>query len=149
MRFDRGVMACRQQRGPRRGRHGHVAVRERAVPGQQTGSRAAELGVDQLCDSRHGRTCKGIPREAARRYGECMDVNVSATVKVRVTVNAEKWAATHGVEPLQASASLAGALSEALERFGDLVPDLASTGGAARVEKLTWTASSTNTSVPN
>jgi hypothetical protein len=78
-----------------------------------------------------------------------MDVNVSATVKVRVTVNAEKWAATHGVEPLQASASLAGALSEALERFGDLVPDLASTGGAARVEKLTWTASSTNTSVPN
>jgi hypothetical protein len=76
-----------------------------------------------------------------------MDVNVSATVKVRVTVNAEKWAATHGVEPLQASASLANALSEALERFGDLVPTLASAGGAAKVEKLTWTASSTTTSV--
>lgn len=78
-----------------------------------------------------------------------MDVNVSATVKVRVTVNAEKWAAAHGVEPLQASASLANALSEALERFGDLVPALTSTGGAARVEKLTWTASSSNTSLPS
>jgi hypothetical protein len=76
-----------------------------------------------------------------------VDVNVSATVKIRVTVNAEKWAAAHGVEPLQASASLANALSEALERFEDLVPALAPSGGAAKVEKLTWTASSTNTSV--
>jgi hypothetical protein len=75
-----------------------------------------------------------------------VDVNVSATVKVRVTVNAEKWAAAHGVEPLQASASLANALSEALEQFGDLLPALGPAGGAAKVEKLTWTASSTNTS---
>lgn len=72
-----------------------------------------------------------------------MDVNVSATVKVRVTVNAEKWAAAHDVEPLQASASLAHALSEALERFGDLVPTLDASDGAARVEKLIWTASTT------
>lgn len=73
-----------------------------------------------------------------------MDVNVSATVKVRVTVNAEKWAAAHDVEPLQAGASLANALNEALERFGDLVPTLDASGGAAKVEKLTWTASSAN-----
>jgi hypothetical protein len=78
-----------------------------------------------------------------------MDVNVSATVKVRVTVNAEKWAALHGVEPLQASASLASALSEALERVGDLLPGLESVNGSSKVEKLTWTASSSNSSLPS
>jgi hypothetical protein len=74
-----------------------------------------------------------------------MDVNVSATVKVRVTVNAEKWAAANGVEQLQVSASLANALSEALERFGELVPSLEAANGSAKVEKLTWTASSSTT----
>jgi len=78
-----------------------------------------------------------------------VDVNVSATVKVRVTVNAEKWAAAHDVEPLQASASLATALGAALERFSDLVPELDAAGGEAKVEKLTWTASTTNTALPS
>lgn len=78
-----------------------------------------------------------------------MDVNVSATVKVRVTVDADKWAAANGVEPMQASASLASALSEALERFSDLVPTLDTAGGQTKVEKLTWTASTTNTSLPS
>ena len=72
-------------------------------------------------------------------------MNVSATVKVRVTVDAEKWAAATGVEPLQATASLASALSEALERFVDLVPELNAAAGDAKVEKLTWTASTTST----
>ncbi|MFL6114164.1 MAG: hypothetical protein ACJ786_22815 [Catenulispora sp.] len=76
-----------------------------------------------------------------------MDVNVSATVRVRVTVDADKWAAANGVESMQASASLAGALSEALEHFSDLVPGLEAAGGETKVEKLTWTASTTNTSL--
>jgi hypothetical protein len=70
-----------------------------------------------------------------------VDVNVSATVKVRVTVDAHKWAAASGVETVQASASLATALSAALERFSDLVPEVDLAGGETKVEKLTWTAS--------
>lgn len=76
-------------------------------------------------------------------------MNVSATVKVRMTVDADKWAAANGVEPMQASASLAAALSEALERFSDLVPALDAAGGDTKVEKLTWTASTTNTALPS
>ncbi|MEZ0106505.1 hypothetical protein ABH920_000486 [Catenulispora sp. EB89] len=78
-----------------------------------------------------------------------MDVNVSATVKVRVTVDAEKWAAASGVEAVQASASLATALSEALERFSDLVPEVDEVGGQTWVEKLTWTASTTSPALPS
>ncbi|WP_194915719.1 hypothetical protein [Catenulispora rubra] len=78
-----------------------------------------------------------------------MDVNVSATVKVRVTVDAEKWAAASGVEALQASASLATALSAALERFSDLVPEVDEAGGQTWVEKLTWTASTTSPALPS
>ncbi|NUR59533.1 MAG: hypothetical protein HOV87_12825 [Catenulispora sp.] len=78
-----------------------------------------------------------------------MDVNVSATVKVRVTVDADRWAAASGVEPVQAGAALATALSAALERFSDLVPELGAAGGEAKVEKLTWTASTTNTAFPS
>ena len=76
-------------------------------------------------------------------------MNVSATVKVRVTVDAEKWAAASGVEALQASASLASALSEALERFSDLVPEVDQAGGQTWVEKLTWTASTTSPALPS
>jgi len=76
-------------------------------------------------------------------------VNVSATVKVRVTVDAEKWAAASGVEALQASASLATALSDALERFSDLVPEVDEAGGQTWVEKLTWTASTTSPALPS
>ena len=76
-------------------------------------------------------------------------MNVSATVKVRVTVDAEKWAAASGVEALQASASLATALSEALERFSDLVPEVDQAGGQTWVEKLTWTASTTSPALPS
>lgn len=75
-------------------------------------------------------------------------MNVSATVKVRVTVDADKWAAASGVEPVEASASLATALSAALERFCDLVPEVDQAGGETRVEKLTWTASTTSASFP-
>ena len=71
----------------------------------------------------------------------CVDVNVSATVKVRVTVDADKWAAASGVETVQAGASLATALSAALERFPDLVPEVDQAGGQTLIEKLTWTAS--------
>ncbi|GAA1951239.1 hypothetical protein [Catenulispora subtropica] len=78
-----------------------------------------------------------------------MDVNVSATVKVRVTVDADRWAVARGVESVQASASLATALSAALEHFSDLVPELDLAGGEAKVEKLTWTASTTNTVFPS
>ncbi|MEY9859860.1 hypothetical protein ABH935_005494 [Catenulispora sp. GAS73] len=78
-----------------------------------------------------------------------MDVNVSATVKVRVTVDAEKWAAASGVEALQAGASLATALSDALERFSDLVPEVDEAGGQTWVEKLTWTASTTSPALPS
>ena len=76
-------------------------------------------------------------------------MNVSATVTVRVTVDADKWAAASGVESIQASASLATALSAALERFSDLVPELDAAGGETKVEKLTWTASTTNTVFPS
>ncbi len=76
-------------------------------------------------------------------------MNVSATVKVRVTVDAEKWAAASGVEALQASASLATALSAALERFSDLVPEVDEAGGQTWVEKLTWTASTTSPALPS
>lgn len=76
-------------------------------------------------------------------------MNVSATVKVRVTVDAEKWAAASGVEPVQASAALAAALSAALERFSDLVPELDRAGGETRIEKLTWTASTTSPALPS
>ncbi|ACU69160.1 hypothetical protein Caci_0205 [Catenulispora acidiphila DSM 44928] len=76
-------------------------------------------------------------------------MNVSATVKVRVTVDADKWAAASGVESVQASASLAAALSEALERFSDLVPEVDQAGGETRVEKLTWTASTTDPALPS
>ena len=76
-------------------------------------------------------------------------MNVSATVKVRVTVDAEKWAAASGVEALQASASLATALSDALERFSDLVPEVDEAGGQTWVEKLTWTASTTSPALPS
>jgi hypothetical protein len=78
-----------------------------------------------------------------------VDVNVSATVKVRVTVDADKWAAASGVEPVQAGASLATALSEALERFSDLVPEVDRAGGQTKVEKLTWTASTTDPAPPS
>ncbi|NUR26278.1 MAG: hypothetical protein HOV83_10595 [Catenulispora sp.] len=78
-----------------------------------------------------------------------MDVNVSATVKVRVTVDADRWAAASGVESVQASASLAEALSAALERFSDLVPELDAAGGETKVEKLTWTASTTTRAFPS
>jgi len=78
-----------------------------------------------------------------------VDVNVSATVKVRVTVDADKWAAASGVETVQASASLATALSAALERFSDLVPEVDLAGGETKVEKLTWTASTTNPALPS
>jgi hypothetical protein len=78
-----------------------------------------------------------------------VDVNVSATVKVRVTVDADKWAAASGVESVQASASLATALSEALERFADLVPEVDRAGGRTRIEKLTWTASTNNPAPPS
>jgi hypothetical protein len=70
-------------------------------------------------------------------------------VKVRVTVDAEKWATASGVETVQAGASLATALSAALERFSDLVPELDAAGGEAKVEKLTWTASSTSRTLPS
>ena len=76
-------------------------------------------------------------------------MNVSATVKVRVTVDADKWAAASGVEAVQASASLATALSDALERFSELVPDVDAAGGETRVEKLTWTASTTSPALPS
>lgn len=76
-------------------------------------------------------------------------MNVSATVKVRVTVDADKWAAASGVESVQASASLATALSDALERFADLVPEVDRAGGQTRIEKLTWTASTTNPALPS
>lgn len=76
-------------------------------------------------------------------------MNVSATVKVRVTVDADKWAAASGVESAQASASLAAALSEALERFSDLVPEVDQAGGETKVEKLTWTASTTDPALPS
>ena len=76
-------------------------------------------------------------------------MNVSATVKVRVTVDADKWAAANGVESVQASASLAAALSEALERFSDLVPEVDQAGGETKVEKLTWTASTTDPALPS
>lgn len=76
-------------------------------------------------------------------------MNVSATVKVRVTVDADKWAAASGVESVQASASLAAALSEALERFSDLVPEVDQAGGETKVEKLTWTASTTDPALPS
>lgn len=76
-------------------------------------------------------------------------MNVSATVRVRVTVDADKWAAASGVESVQASASLATALGAALERFSDLVPELDAAGGEAKVEKLTWTASTTSTALPS
>ena len=66
-----------------------------------------------------------------------------------MTVDADKWAAANGVEPVQASASLATALGAALERFSDLVPELDAAGGEAKVEKLTWTASTTNTALPS
>jgi hypothetical protein len=78
-----------------------------------------------------------------------VDVNVSATVKVRVTVDADKWAAASGVESIQAGASLATALSAALERFSDLVPELDEAGGEAKVEKLTWMASTTSNALPS
>ena len=76
-------------------------------------------------------------------------MNVSATVKVRVTVDADKWAAASGVEAVQASASLASAISAALERFADLVPEVDVAGGETRVEKLTWTASTTSPTAPS
>lgn len=76
-------------------------------------------------------------------------MNVSATVKVRVTVDADKWAAASGVESVQAGASLANALSAALERFSDLVPEVDQAGGQTRVEKLTWTASTTSPALPS
>lgn len=76
-------------------------------------------------------------------------MNVSATVKVRVTVDADKWAAASGVEPVQAGASLASALSAALERFSDLVPEVNLAGGETRVEKLAWTASTTSPALPS
>lgn len=76
-------------------------------------------------------------------------MNVSATVKVRVTVDADKWAAASGVETVQASASLASALSAALERFSDLVPEVGLAGGETKVERLTWTASTTNPALPS
>ena len=76
-------------------------------------------------------------------------MNVSATVKVRVTVDADKWAAASGVESGQAGASLANALSAALERFSDLVPEVGQAGGQTRVEKLTWTASTTSPALPS
>lgn len=76
-------------------------------------------------------------------------MNVSATVKVRVTVDADKWAAASGVETNQAGASLAAALSAALERFSDLVPEVDLAGGETRVEKLTWTASTTSPAHPS
>ena len=76
-------------------------------------------------------------------------MNVSATVKVRVTVDADKWAAASGVESVQASASLATALSDALERFADLVPEVDRAGGQTRIEKLAWTASTTNPALPS
>lgn len=76
-------------------------------------------------------------------------MNVSATVKVRVTVDADKWAAASGVETVQASASLATAIGAALERFSDLVPELDVAGGQTRVEKLTWTASTTSPTLPS
>jgi hypothetical protein len=78
-----------------------------------------------------------------------VDVNVSATVKVRVTVDADKWAAASGVETVQAGASLATAIGAALDRFSDLVPELDEAGGEARVEKLTWMASTGGTAVPS
>jgi hypothetical protein len=78
-----------------------------------------------------------------------VDVNVSATVKVRVTVDADKWAAESGVETVLASASLAAALSEALEHFADLVPEVDRAGGQTRIEKLTWTASTTSPARPS
>lgn len=76
-------------------------------------------------------------------------MNVSATVKVRVTVDADKWAAESGVETVLASASLAAALSEALEHFADLVPEVDRAGGQTRIEKLTWTASTTSPARPS
>jgi hypothetical protein len=77
-----------------------------------------------------------------------VDVNVSATVKVRVTVDADKWAAANGVPQVMAGASLAIALNAALERFCDLVPEVDEAGGETRVEKLTWTASMSSTALP-
>lgn len=76
-------------------------------------------------------------------------MNVTATVRVRVTVDADKWAAASGVEPVQASASLANALSAALERFSDLMPEVDEAGGETKVEKLTWTASTTSPALPS
>lgn len=76
-------------------------------------------------------------------------MNVSATVKVRVTVDADRWAAASGVETVQASASLATALSAALERFSDLVPEVNLAGGETKIEKLTWTASTTSPAHPS
>jgi hypothetical protein len=78
-----------------------------------------------------------------------VDVNVSATVKVRVTVDADKWAAASGVEAVQASASLATALSAALERFPDLVPEVDQAGGQTWIEKLAWTASTSSPAAPS
>lgn len=76
-------------------------------------------------------------------------MNVSATVKVRVTVDADKWAAASGVEAVQASASLATALSAALERFPDLVPEVDQAGGQTWIEKLAWTASTSSPTAPS
>lgn len=75
-------------------------------------------------------------------------MNVAATVKLRVTVDADKWARASGVATVQASASLAGAIGEALERFADLVPELEAADAQTRVEKLAWTASTTSPTHP-
>lgn len=76
-------------------------------------------------------------------------MNVTATVKVRVTVDADKWAAANGVQTTEAGASLASALGAALERFSELMPEVEPAGGETRVEKLAWTASTTSPALPS
>jgi hypothetical protein len=70
-----------------------------------------------------------------------MDVNVSVTLTLRATVNAESWASRRGVEHLQSSAELARALKSALEGFS--VPDLEPSGGTLAFDDVKWIASGT------
>jgi len=71
-----------------------------------------------------------------------MESNVTATVEIRLSVNAERWAAINGLAGSNdTAASLAKALKEALARFEELIPELQEAKGTITLTPSKWVAS--------
>jgi orotidine-5'-phosphate decarboxylase len=77
------------------------------------------------------------------------DVTLTATAELRVTVNAERWAAEYGVTPELVSGTLARAIREgALPDFAVLMPGVEAAGGDVEATPIKWVASFDDQAVP-